>query len=116
MTTHCHNILFFFLDIEKKATTICFFYSNNTIEKDNDALSLSYSFQTQKKTKHTRKQQKKTKRREGAYLQALALPFHFWLSLLPFYSKCFLLASSSYQVEEKEKNKEKKTIEKKTNA
>ncbi len=53
-------------------------------------------------------------RKEGAYLQALHLFFHFWLPLLPFYfflfvSSVFSLASSSFQAEEnKEKHKEKK--------
>jgi Na+/H+ antiporter NhaD/arsenite permease-like protein len=37
-------------------------------------------FLKQKKKKHTHK---KTKRRERAYLQALAPPFHFWLLFLP---------------------------------
>ncbi len=51
-------------------------------------------------------------RREGVFLQAPTLPFHFWLSLLPFCFKCFLLASSSSQTKEKKR----KTIEKKRNA
>ncbi len=46
-------------------------------------------------------------RKEGAFLQTPALPFHFWLPLLPpilpFCFKCFLLASFSSQEEEKEK-------------
>jgi len=52
-------------------------------------------------------------RKEGAYLQVLILPSHFWLSLLascfyPFVSSAFFLASSSSQAEEKkEKHKEK---------
>jgi hypothetical protein len=59
-------------------------------------------------------------RNEGAYLQALTLPFHFWLPLLascfcPFVSSTFSFASSSSsQAEGKKKyHKEKKTIEKK---
>jgi len=45
------------------------------------------------------------------------MPFHFWLSLLPFYFKHFLLASSFSQVEEKKrKTKKKKTLKKKKNA
>jgi Na+/H+ antiporter NhaD/arsenite permease-like protein len=58
-------------------------------------------------------------RKEGAYLQVLTLPFHFWLLLLasyfcPFVSSTFSLASSSFQAKEKkEKHKEKKTIKKK---
>ncbi len=51
------------------------------------------------------------KRKEGTYFQALTLPSHFWLPLLPFCFKRFLLAPSS-QVKEKKK----KTIEKKKNA
>ncbi len=54
-------------------------------------------------------------RREGAFLQTPGLPSHFWLLLLPFCFKHFLLASSSFQAK-KRKNKEKKTIEKKINA
>jgi hypothetical protein len=88
MVTSCHRLLRY----------------NNTIEEDNGTLSLSFSSQTQKR------QQKKTKKKEGAYLQAPTLPSHFWLPLLPFYFKCFLVASSSSQVGEK-----KKTIEKKRN-
>jgi hypothetical protein len=61
-------------------------------------------------------------RREGAYLQVLALPSHFWLLFLAscfyhFLSSTFSLASSSSQIEEKKKKntKKKKTIEKKKN-
>jgi hypothetical protein len=45
-------------------------------------------------------------KREGAFLQAPTPPFHFWLSLLPFYFKRFLLASSSYQAEKKMQRRE----------
>jgi len=61
-------------------------------------------------------------RREGAYLQTLVLPSHFWLPLLascfyPFVSNVFSLAFFSSQAKEKKKkHKEKKTIEKKKNA
>jgi hypothetical protein len=51
--------------------------------------------------------------REGAYFQALALPSHFWLLLLPFRFKCFLLTSFSFQTKEKKNTMKKKTIEKK---
>jgi hypothetical protein len=44
-----------------------------------------------KENKTHKKTTKKTKRREGAYLQAFTLPSHFWLLLLPFYFKRFLL-------------------------
>jgi hypothetical protein len=54
---------------------------------------------------HKKRTKKKTKRREGASLQIPALPFHFWLLLLPFYFKCFLF-----------KHKKKKPIRKKRNA
>jgi hypothetical protein len=51
---------------------------------------------------------KKTKRREGAYLQAPTPPSHFWLSLLPFCFKQFLLASSSSsQAKKKKRNKQR---------
>ncbi len=51
--------------------------------------------------------------REGVYFQAFALPSHFWLLLLPFCFKCFLLTSSSFQTKEKKNTMKKKTIEKK---
>jgi len=66
-------------------------------------IAIVFFFSNIKKTKHIRKQQKKTKRKEGAYLQAPSLPSHFWLPLLPFYFKCFLLASSSFQTKKKKK-------------
>jgi len=64
------------------------------------------------KTHKKQPKKKKTKRREGAYLQAPALPFHFWFLLLSICFKRFLLASSSSQVKEKKR----KTMEKKRNA
>jgi hypothetical protein len=60
-------------------------------------------------------------RKEGAYFQALALPFHFWLLLLAswvchFISSTFFLAFSSSQARKnKHTHKGKKTIEKKKN-
>jgi hypothetical protein len=73
-----------------------------------------FSSQTQRR-QNTQKQQKKTKRREGAYFQAPTLPFHFWLLLLPFYFKRFLLTSFCPQAEKKKKNhrEEKKFREEK---
>jgi hypothetical protein len=47
------------------------------------------------------------KRRKGAYLQAPTLPSHFWLPLLPFCFKRFLLASSSSQAKEKKRKQTK---------
>ncbi len=52
-------------------------------------------------------------RRKGAYLQAFALPSHFWFLFLPscfclFVSSVFSLASSSFQVKKKEKHTKKK--------
>jgi hypothetical protein len=38
---------------------------------------------------------KKTKRRKRVDLQTPALPSHFWLSLLPFCLKCFVLVATS---------------------
>jgi hypothetical protein len=64
--------------------------------------------------KKNHKEEKKMQRREGAYLQALTLPFHFWLPLLgscfyPFISSTFSLASFSSQAKGKKKrHKEKK--------
>jgi hypothetical protein len=50
----------------------------------------------------------KMHRKEGAFLQAPTMAFHFWLPLLfspllPFCFKGFLLASSSSQTEEKKR-------------
>jgi hypothetical protein len=53
---------------------------------------------------------KNPNRKEGTYFQAPALPFHFWVPLLPFCFKCFLITSSYFQT------KEKKTIKNKRNA
>jgi hypothetical protein len=69
----------------------------------------SSSFQAEeKKTKKKTHKKKKMQKREGAFLQTPALPFHFWLPLLPpilpFCFKCFL-ASFSSQVEEKGEKK-----------
>jgi hypothetical protein len=38
--------------------------------------------------------------KEGAFFQAPTLPSHFWVPLLPFCFKCFLLASSSFLAKE----------------
>jgi len=43
-----------------------------------------FLFLKHKVDKTQRKQQKKTKGKEGAHLQAPALPSHFWFMLLPF--------------------------------
>ncbi len=100
---HIVTLSFFFLLLlrhKKKATIACchhLFCSISTI----DDVVFFFFFSNTKKTKHTKKQQKKTKRREGVYFQAPALPSHFWLLLLPFCFKHFLLASSSSQAEEK---------------
>ncbi len=109
----------------------CLFRCNNTIEEDNNTLpSSSSSLQHQhrkkrshiaiifflsntKKTKHTRKQQKKPREKEGTYLQTLTLPSHFWLPFLPICFKCFLLTSSSFQLQEEKKEKKNHKEEKK---
>jgi hypothetical protein len=62
---------------------------------------------------HKKTTKKKTKRREGAYFQAPTLPFHFWLSLLPFCFKRFLLASSSSQARKINKQRKKNHREEK---
>jgi hypothetical protein len=49
------------------------------------------SFQVEEKKD---KEKKKMQRREGVFLQALAMTFHFWLPFLPFYFKRFLVTSS----------------------
>jgi len=60
---------------------------------------------------HKKTTTKKTRRREGAYLQTPTLPSHFWLPLLHFRFKCFFLASFSSQI----KKIKIKTIEQKIN-
>jgi len=52
--------------------------------KEGHGVVFFFFFSNIKKIKHTRKQLKKTKRREGVYLQAPVLPSHFWFLLLPF--------------------------------
>ncbi len=113
MATSCHHLL----------------SCNDTTKEDDDTLPLSFSslqdhhrrkhhiviiffFSNIKKTKHTRKQQKKTKKREGVYLQAFALPFHFWLMLLPscFYTSVSVLSWHPFFFKH---NNKKKTQEKK---
>jgi hypothetical protein len=54
--------------------------------------------------------------REGAYFQAFVLPSHFWLLLLPFCFKRFLLTSSSFQTKEEKKHNEKKNHREEKNA
>jgi preprotein translocase subunit YajC len=72
-----------------------------------------------KKKKKNHRKEKKMQREEGAYLQAFALPFHFWLSLL---ASCIcLFVSSTFSLgifffssrRKKEQHKDKKTIKKK---
>ncbi len=69
--------------------------------------------------KKTTIEKKKMQRKEGAYLQTLTLPFHFWFPLLAscfylFISSTFSLASSFSQAEEKkEKHKTKSQKRKK---
>jgi hypothetical protein len=84
--THCHYFLL-----------LC----NIATKEDDNALPSFSSSQTQRRESTQEKNKKKTKRREGAYLQAPALPSHFWFLLLPFYFKCFLLAYFSFQVKKK---------------
>jgi hypothetical protein len=78
-------------------------------------LLASSSFQATENEKKKKKtiEKKKMQRKEGAYLQTLTFPSHFWLPLLAscfyfFISSIFSLASSSSQAEEK-KEKHKKT-------
>jgi hypothetical protein len=94
-STHCHYLLLF---------------CNTTIEKNDNTLSSSSSSQTWRRQNTQENNKKKTKRKEGVYLQVLGLPFHFWLSLLPFYFKRFLMTSSSQAIEKKTQRtrKEKK--------
>ncbi len=62
----------------------------------------------EKKPKEKNHRKKKMERKEGAYLQAFALPFHFWLLLLtscfyPFISSNFSLIYSCSQAKEKKR-------------
>jgi hypothetical protein len=75
----------------------------NTIREEDDGALPSFSFFKHKANKtHKKTTKKKTKRREGAYVQALILPSYF----------SFLLASSFFQ---KVKKKKKKNVEKRGN-
>jgi hypothetical protein len=96
MATSYHNLL----------------HCNSTTKEDDSTLPSSSSFQTQKRQNTQENNPKKIKRREGAYLQAFVLPSHFWLPLLPFYFKHFLLASSSSQAKKKKKKTKKKKCRK----
>jgi hypothetical protein len=58
-------------------------------------------------------EKKKNANKGRSLLSSFALPSHFWLLLLPFHFKCFLLTSSSFQTKEKKNTMKKKTIEKK---
>ncbi len=116
MTTSCH----------------CLFRCNNTIEENDDMLPLSSSFLQHhhrrrrwhivviffflntKKIKHTRKEHKKTKRREGAYLQAPTLPSllaaTFTLLFQTFFHDIFFFSNKR-----KEKQKQRKKNHRKEN-
>jgi hypothetical protein len=115
-----------------------FLHYNSTTEEDNDTLPLSSSslqhhhkrkrqhitvvffFSNIKKTNTHNKTTKKTKRREGAYLQTPALPSHFWLLLLPsrfctFISNAFslhflLLKQKKKKTQRKKKNHRKENL------
>jgi len=72
-------------------------------------LSSSSSSQTQRRQNTQKNKNKKPREWEGAYLQAFVMPFHFWLSHLPFCFKCFFLTSFSSQ-EKKKKPRNKKEM------
>jgi hypothetical protein len=56
---------------------------------------LTSSFYQVEGKKKNHKEKKKCKKREGAYLQALVLPFHFWLSFLPSHFCTFISSAFS---------------------
>jgi hypothetical protein len=90
---------FFCSDTKKKATTTC-------------------SSQTHRRQKTQKKTKKETKTKQGTYLQALILPSHFWLSLLPSrfctsISSVFLWHLLLFKQKILKKHKEQKPIEKK---
>jgi hypothetical protein len=87
MTTNCHHL---------------FLLCNTATKEDDNTLPLCY-FQTQRRINTQENKPKKNKRREGAYLQAFALPLHFWLLLLPFCFKRFLLTSLFSKAKKKKK-------------
>ncbi len=79
---------------------IVFFFSTTSPQKKTMA---HYCRLLLVKHKIDKTHKKTTKRREGSYLEALALPAHFWLPLLPFYFKHFLLTFFSSQAKEKKR-------------
>jgi hypothetical protein len=62
-----------------KVTNVVIVFIATTPHKKMRAMHCLFFLLKHKKDKTHKKTTKKTKRREGAYLQALALPFHFWL-------------------------------------
>jgi hypothetical protein len=114
MTTRCHAIVFF-SDTEKKArTSSSSFFSQTQRRRQWQQVAITF-FITHKKT--TKKNQEKGK--EGAYLQALALPYHFWFLFLPSHFCTSVSSAFSWHLfifKQKKKthtHKEKKTIKKK---
>jgi hypothetical protein len=75
-----------------------------------------FSSRRRKKNKEKKTiEKKKLQRREGGSLQALVLPFYFWLPFLPscfclFTSNTFSFSSFSSQAEEKKIHKEEKKM------
>jgi hypothetical protein len=104
MATSCHHL----------------FCCYTSTEEYDGTLPLSSSSQTQRRQNTKKKPTKKTNKREGAYLQAPALPFHFWLPLLPsrFCTSIssVLLAYFSSQTKEKKNTHRKKKHKEKKNA
>jgi hypothetical protein len=79
MTTQCRR--FFLLKHKEEGDNTnyrCLLRCNKTKEEGDDSKLPLPSLLQQN---HARKEPKEMKRREGAYLQALALAYHFWLSL-----------------------------------
>jgi hypothetical protein len=76
-----------------------------------------FFFSNKRKQKKTKKkktiEKKKMQRREGVFLQALALPSHFWVLLLPSHFKCFFWHLLLFKHKKrKENHREEKNAEK----
>jgi len=81
---------------------------------------LAFSFYQTEEKKRKPQRRKNMQRKEGAYLQAPTLPFHFWLPLLPFRFCISISNAFSWHLllfkQKKTKKQKKKPIEKEKNA
>ncbi len=122
MATSCHHLFRYKNTTKKKRwhIAIIFFFFATPPQKKRWHIVVVFFFSNIEKIRHTRKQQKKTKRREGPYLQVPVVPFSLLvpastLPLLHFRFKFFLLTFSSFQAKEKKRKtqREKKMKKKK---